>query len=104
MLDKLKISRGFTVPCDDNESPCADAIVPEGYAASDRPVVILWAEDWERIRAVVEAAIEHHDDYELDRDLIAQAVKDGNLSEANGKLLIATHDLRAHMEASDGKG
>lgn len=101
MLDKLKISRGFSEPREDG-SPMRGITLSK--VTRDRPIVILWADDWERIRAVVEAAIEHHDDYELDRDLIAQAVKDGNLSEANGKLLIATHDLRAHMEASDGEG
>lgn len=102
MLEGLKISRGFTVP---------DGGVPDIYvvsqgksrASDDYPCVVVWAEDFDRMAAVVEAEIETAD---------AAADYDKNPSEeafaryavASTKRNAAIDAFRAHLVAAAEKG
>lgn len=97
MLDKLKISRGFTVP---NGYAPDIYVVSQGKsrAIDDYPCVILWAKDWERIRAVVEAAIHLVEQWE------STASTPAAVQACRQETMKAADDLRAHMESSDGKG
>ncbi len=93
MLDKLKISRGWTIP--DDGSP--DAEVFTSFRSSDphdRPVIILWAEDWERIKAVVEAELA----IAAATDATAKNTTFADMSHLGFVRDHAVRDLRAHIE------
>ncbi len=90
MLDKLKISRGFASSWGNGKPRF---VVDRDQALeTDHPVVILWADDWERILEVVEAAIHLVEQWE------STASTPAAVQACRQETMKAADDLRAHIK------